>query len=92
MSAAEVRKVDPDDDCVDSNTPAKIRVYLSMDSTNRSVVMYGCRNYEMLNFVCITPESIIGKETTESWTADGTREDLLRVFGDFNETVVSLFE
>lgn len=92
MPAATVREVEPDIYNLDCNLPAVVDVYLSMDGTNRSVVMYACRNFELLNFVCITPSERIGKETIESWTAEGTREDLVRCFGDFSEMIQNLFE
>ena len=90
IPAAKVLEVYPDCDCVDSKVPAAVRVYIAMDGTDRSVVMYGCSNYELVNFVCIAPESIIGRETTELWTAVGTTEDLVRVFGDFCESIRKL--
>ena len=90
MPATQVLEVYPDCDCVNSNVPAAVRLYIAMDGSNRSVVMYGCRNYELVNFVCIAPESMIAAETTESWTAAGSREDLLRAFGDYNETIRKL--
>lgn len=64
-------------------------LYLSMDGTNRSLVMYPCRNHELVNFVCIIPDSLVG-ETTESWTAEGTREELLRCYEDFCQMLKDL--
>lgn len=92
MPADKVLEVYPDCDCVNSSVPAAVRIYLSMDGTNRSIVMYGCRNYQLVNFVCIAPERILGTETTESWTVEGKTDDLVRVFGDFNETIRKLLE
>ncbi|RSL98835.1 hypothetical protein CEP52_010078 [Fusarium oligoseptatum] len=42
-----------------------------------------CRNFHILNFVCIVPDSSLKEETTESWTALGDREELLSLFSDF---------
>ena len=67
---------------LDKSRPVINDLYLSVDGTNRSLVMYPCRNHELVNFTCIVPDSMVG-ETTESWTAEGTREDLLSCCEDF---------
>ncbi|KAK5113781.1 hypothetical protein LTR62_003165 [Meristemomyces frigidus] len=35
---------------------------------------------------------MLGKQTTESWTAEGTREDLLRCFEDFGPCITALLK
>ncbi|KAJ4234621.1 hypothetical protein NW759_001615 [Fusarium solani] len=63
--------------------PTCLSMVYSFDDTMRSVVMYPCRNFQILNFVCIVPDSSLKEETTESWTASGDREELLSLFSDF---------
>lgn len=83
LPASVVKKVDPNLRTMDPTKLAVLDVQISMDGTNRSVVSYPCRNFELLNFVCITPDSLLNKATTESWSATGELEDLLRVYSDF---------
>lgn len=45
--------------------------------------MYPCRNFQLLNFVCITPDKNLKNETTESWSAAGDKDELLKIFEDF---------
>lgn len=75
---------------LDSSKSAGLYVQLAMDGTNRSVVAYPCRDYKLLNFVCISPDSMLAVTTVESWTANGTREELLDVFSDFDEKTKTL--
>ncbi|KAL2690111.1 hypothetical protein Neosp_004179 [[Neocosmospora] mangrovei] len=63
--------------------PTCLSMVYSFDDSMRSVVMYPCRNFQILNFVCIAPDSSLKEETTESWTASGDREELLSLFSDF---------
>lgn len=83
LTAEQVRAVHGDIDLLDSSTPAKLDIYLALDQTNRSIVMYPARSFEVVNFVCIVSDNIIGRETEESWSAEGSRADLLRCFDDF---------
>lgn len=72
---------------MDPNIPGALEIHLSMDSSTRSVIIYPCRGFALLNVGCITPDTILGTPTTESWSAEGSKEDLLRCFGDFSPTV-----
>ncbi|KAH7254284.1 uncharacterized protein BKA55DRAFT_614443 [Fusarium redolens] len=63
--------------------PTCLSMVYSFDDTMRSVVVYPCRNFELLNFVCIVPDSSLKEKTTESWTASGDQEELLSLFSDF---------
>jgi salicylate hydroxylase len=87
-----VRSIAGNIDVVDRSRPATLDVHLALDPTNRSVVLYPCRDYNMVNFVCIAPDSMLGKQTTESWTADGDRQDLLRCFDDFGPYIKQFLE
>ncbi|CVK96704.1 related to salicylate 1-monooxygenase [Fusarium mangiferae] len=60
-----------------ADQPTCLSMVYSFDSTMRSVVMYPCRNFELLNFVCIVPDSSLKEKTTESWTASGDKEELI---------------
>lgn len=69
---------------IDSTKPASLDVHLALDVSNRSIVMYPCRDYKLLNFVCIAPDANIKAKTTESWSATGSQEDLLETFEGFS--------
>jgi salicylate hydroxylase len=92
MPAKQEHEILPNFSLQNPELPAAVALHTSMDGTNRSVVMYSCRNFEVLNCACIAPESIIGKEATESWIAEGSRDDLLRIFSDYDAGIRSLLE
>ncbi|KAK2133914.1 hypothetical protein NOF04DRAFT_1173071 [Fusarium oxysporum II5] len=71
--------------------PTCLSMVYSFDNTMRSVVMYPCRNFELLNFVCIVPDSSLKEKTTESWTASGDKEELMSLFSDFPSWVHDYF-
>ncbi|KAG5797859.1 hypothetical protein H9Q69_003087 [Fusarium xylarioides] len=73
------------------NQPTCLSMVYSFDNSKRSVVMYPCRNFELLNFVCIVPDSSLKEKTTESWTASGDKEELMSLFPDFPSWVHDYF-
>jgi salicylate hydroxylase len=79
-------------DILDESQTACLNMIFSYDGTKRSVVMYPCRNFELLNFVCIVPDESLRSPTTESWTAGGDRDELLSLFNDFPSWVSQYFE
>ncbi|PVH85179.1 FAD binding domain protein [Cadophora sp. DSE1049] len=79
----EVLAVFPELPVLDRSKPATLEMVFSFDPSNRSGVMYPCRNFELLNLVCIVPDSRLKTATTESWTASGDRGELLECFSDF---------
>ncbi|KAF5566030.1 salicylate hydroxylase [Fusarium phyllophilum] len=66
-----------------ANQPTCLSMVYSFDNSMRSVVMYPCRNFGLLNFVCIVPDSSLKEKTTESWTASGDKAELISLFSDF---------
>lgn len=78
-------------DILQADQPTCLSMVYSFDSTMRSVVMYPCRNFELLNFVCIVPDSSLKEKTTESWTASGDKEELMSLFSDFPSWVHDYF-
>ena len=71
--------------------PTCLFMVYSFDNIMRFVVMYPCRNFELLNFVCIVPDSSLKEKTTESWTASGDKEELMSLFSDFPSWVHDYF-
>lgn len=74
---------------VDRTKPVCLSMVLALDGTRRSVVMYPCRDFKLLNFVCIVSDESLKTETTESWSAAGDREEMLSLFNDFPPWVLA---
>jgi salicylate hydroxylase len=72
--------------------PVCLSMLFSTDGTKRGVVMYPCRDYQLLNFVCIASDSALKSETTESWSAAGDRRELVSLFQDFPAWVTRYLE
>ncbi len=66
-----------------SDKPVCLTMVYSFDGSMRSIVMYPCRNFQLLNFVCITPSKNLKNGSTESWSASGDKEEMLSIFEDF---------
>ncbi|KAL3495040.1 hypothetical protein BJX62DRAFT_246391 [Aspergillus germanicus] len=77
---------------LDPEQPASLRMIFAFDSTKRSVVLYPCRDFQLLNFVCIVPDSSLKEATTESWSATGDRDELVALFADFPPWVLQSLE
>lgn len=61
------------------------------DSSERRVVIYPCAKNELLNFVCIHPDSMTTVDAAgESYNQQIGKETLLEVFKDFNPQVRKL--
>ncbi|KAH6853737.1 hypothetical protein B0I37DRAFT_14218 [Chaetomium sp. MPI-CAGE-AT-0009] len=60
---------------------------------DRRVVMYPCQNNELLNFVCIHPdtESQTQIVPTQDWDRSVSRDHILHVFRDFDPKLLRLF-
>lgn len=74
---------------LDPDKPVCLSMVHSFDGTKRSIVMYPCRDFQLLNFVCIVPDEMLKTETTESWTAAGDKDELLSIFADFPPWVLN---
>lgn len=63
------------------------------DSSDRRVVIYPCANNELLNFVCIHPDSLTTIDAQgDSYNQQIGKDTLLEVFKDFNPQVRKLLE
>lgn len=63
------------------------------DSSDRRVVIYPCANNELLNFVCIHPDSMTTIDAGgDSYNQQIGKDTLLEVFKDFNPQVRKLLE
>jgi hypothetical protein len=50
---------------------------------SRSIVMYPCRNGEIINFSATVPNEALKDTPVDSWNADGSIDDMLEIFSDF---------
>lgn len=74
----------------DPETRSLAEVYGSVDmwdSDEKRVVIYPCANNELLNFVCIHPDTMSTINTSSDWNQEASKEALLEVFKDFNPQV-----
>ena len=58
--------------------------------SDRRIVMYPTSNNQLLNFVCIHPES--ESEATGDWSRDASESKLLQVYKGFNQDCLKLLE
>ncbi|KAI0817648.1 hypothetical protein GGR55DRAFT_621326 [Xylaria sp. FL0064] len=57
---------------------------------DRRVVMYPCNNNETLNLVCIHPDSESHATQSDAWDKQGSIEQVLKVFKDFDPALKRL--
>ncbi|KAI0203615.1 FAD binding domain protein [Astrocystis sublimbata] len=60
-----------------------MRLVESMDDTARLVVLYPLRDGDWMNMAWIFPTQTERESTTNSWFADGDRDEILTIFHDF---------
>lgn len=75
---------------MDPTKPPTFDVYMTFDGGRRGIIMYPCRNFELLNINMIAPDDRIRwmGESHSSLPAD--RENLIDIFSDFSPLVVSI--
>lgn len=68
----------------------ELGTWYMFDSAERRVVMYPCANHELLNFVCIHPDSMSKINDGSEWDQGASKESLLDVYKDFSPQVRKL--
>lgn len=68
----------------------ELGTWYMFDSPNRRVVIYPCANHELLNFVCIHPDSMSKIHDGSEWDQGASKESLLDVYKDFSPKVQKL--
>ncbi|KAJ9625937.1 hypothetical protein H2203_004706 [Taxawa tesnikishii (nom. ined.)] len=66
-----------------ADQPVLMTICDAADGTRRFSNCYPCRNFGLLNVVCMVPDSSLKQPTTESWTADGDKDEMVSHFADF---------
>lgn len=62
---------------------------LSAGPGDSHTIMYPCRGHELMNFACAVPDSKL-KDSTYSWNAVGSVEEMVEIFRGFPEWLVRI--
>ncbi|KAI1765025.1 FAD binding domain protein [Hypoxylon sp. FL1150] len=68
----------------------RIMVFEARDGSDRIMVVYGLRNTSYMNMSCIFVTREEKESTTNSWFAEGDRQEMLDIFQDFDHSLVTL--
>ncbi|KAI6084043.1 FAD binding domain protein [Hypoxylon rubiginosum] len=68
----------------------RIMVFEARDGSDRIMVVYGLRNSSYMNMSCIFVTREEKESTTNSWFAEGDRQEMLDIFQDFDHSLVTL--
>ncbi|KAJ5304018.1 uncharacterized protein N7443_003678 [Penicillium atrosanguineum] len=59
-----------------------LTMLFSTDGSKRGMVIYPCRNFELVNFLCFVTDDKLKVNSTRSWSAPGDREEMVSLFSD----------
>ncbi|TEA16484.1 FAD-dependent monooxygenase OpS4 [Colletotrichum sidae] len=60
--------------------------------TDRRLVIYPCNDNQLLNFVCIHPDTESHATASDEWNKKGSIEQLLKVYQDFDPALLELIK
>ncbi|PYI26518.1 FAD/NAD(P)-binding domain-containing protein [Aspergillus indologenus CBS 114.80] len=81
---------------LDRTQPGCITTVFAFDATERRVVIYPCRDFEVLNFAVIVPDGMLWPATAAKigigaeggrWSAEAEKDELVEHFRDFPDWV-----
>ncbi|KAI1772209.1 FAD binding domain protein [Hypoxylon cercidicola] len=72
------------------NGDRRIMVFEARDGSGRIMVVYGLRHTSYMNMSCIFVTREEKESTTNSWFAEGDRQEMLDIFQDFDPSLVRL--
>lgn len=67
-----------------------VNVFLGGDGSQRNIVMYPCRNFELLNVACCVPDNLLVNGSVESWRATGEVSEMLQQFDNFPKWILDI--
>ncbi|KAI8631176.1 FAD binding domain protein [Xylariaceae sp. FL1651] len=67
-----------------------MRLVEALDGTSRLMVLYPLRHGTWMNMSWIFPTRTERKSATESWNADGDRDEILQIYEDFEDDMKTL--
>ncbi|KAL4945232.1 hypothetical protein BDV06DRAFT_231397 [Aspergillus oleicola] len=85
-----IRRQDALDDPETSELAEEIGTWFMFDSPELRVVVYPCASSELLNFVCIHPDTMSKINDDSEWNQGASKEALLDVYKDFSPQVLKL--
>ena len=68
----------------------RLMIFEARDGTDRIMVVYGLRHTSYMNLSCIFVTREEKESTTQSWFAEGDRQEMLEIFQDFHPNLVKL--
>ncbi|KAL4914083.1 hypothetical protein BDW62DRAFT_148850 [Aspergillus aurantiobrunneus] len=68
----------------------ELGTWYMFDSSELRVVVYPCASHELLNFVCIHPDTMSKIHDGSEWDQGANKESLLEVYKDFSPQVLKL--
>ncbi|KAJ0414605.1 hypothetical protein BJY00DRAFT_318689 [Aspergillus carlsbadensis] len=85
-----IARQDALDDPETKDLAQELGTWYMFDSPELRVVVYPCANNELLNFVCIHPDSMSKIHDGSEWDQGASKESLLEVYKDFSPQVQKL--
>ncbi|SGY47476.1 BQ5605_C001g00535 [Microbotryum silenes-dioicae] len=70
-----------------SLNPPTLTTFVASD---RRVVAYPCRGGSLLNIVAIVPDEKLNEDSVESWNAEGSIDEMIEAFKDFQPELLDL--
>ncbi len=67
-----------------------MRLVEALDGTSRLVVTYPLRNAAWMNMAWVFQTRRERENTTESWNADGDRDEILGIYDDFDDELKTM--
>jgi len=84
----ESSMVTQDPDCLPIDpTDGYLRIIIGSD---RRIVIYPCRNFELLNIACIHPDEI--QDNVREWNSQSTVEEMLETYKDFSPQILNILK
>ncbi|KAI2470226.1 FAD binding domain protein [Annulohypoxylon bovei var. microspora] len=68
----------------------RVLVFEARDGSDRIMVVYGLRHASYMNMSCIFVTREEKESTTNSWFAEGDRQEMLDIFHDFDPSLLAL--
>ncbi|KAI1078801.1 FAD binding domain protein [Whalleya microplaca] len=68
----------------------RVMIWEAGDGSDRIMVVYGLRHTNYMNMSCVFPTRHEKESTTQSWFAEGDRQEMLDIFSDFDPSLVAL--
>ncbi|KAJ0159396.1 3-hydroxybenzoate 6-hydroxylase [Colletotrichum tanaceti] len=75
---------------IDPSNGGFFNVMTADDAANRNIIFYPCRDLATLNVIARVPDSMLAVESTTSWSAEASPEEMLDHFFDFAPWILDI--